>query len=171
MRSVKKDSRGEVECLIKAGSFEEAHRTFTKEVAPTTIIEYDYDTLRTLLIGFEGKENTISEWHLGGEIYQDFLALLDCQKKSNPVDSLVLERLLAGLPAVVADERRAAFMETVAIETMSGVVAKIVAEMRKNDQKVDLPKVLRLPLTEDKYLSHTVGMSLGYYRSVMAGGR
>jgi nuclear pore complex protein Nup98-Nup96 len=32
-------------------------------------------------------------------------------------------------------------------------------------------KVLRLPLTEDTYLKHTVELSLGYYRDVMAGGR
>jgi len=38
-------------------------------------------------------------------------------------------------------------------------------------QKADLTQVLRLPLTEDRYLKHTVEMSLGYYRDVMAVGR
>jgi nuclear pore complex protein Nup98-Nup96 len=134
MRSVKKEPLGEVECLIKAGLFDEAHRTFAREVAPKTIIEYDYSTLRSLLANFEGKENAISDWHLGGEIYRDYLFLLESQKKSQEFDLRVLERLLAGLPAAVEDARHPAFMETVAIETMSGVVAKTVVELAKKGE-------------------------------------
>lgn len=133
MRSVKKDPQGEVECLIRAGSFEEAHRTFAKDVAPKSIVEADYETLRTLLGGFRGKEAVISEWHRGGEIYLDFLQLLDEQKRGGRVDHAVLERLLAGLPAVV-EARNADFMETVAVETMSGVVAKAVVALRKSGE-------------------------------------
>jgi nuclear pore complex protein Nup98-Nup96 len=185
MRSVKKDPRAEVDCLIKAGSFEEAHRTFTKEVAPKTIIERDYDALRTLLTGFEGMENSIPEWHLGGEIYYDFLDLLASQKSGKGADDLLLQRLLAGLPAVVQDSRGAGFLETVAIEEISGVVAKVVA-MRGVKSEVNFrsyfpdlspansqqkAKIMSLPLTEDRYLKHTIELSLGYYREVMAGGK
>jgi nuclear pore complex protein Nup98-Nup96 len=38
-------------------------------------------------------------------------------------------------------------------------------------KKSNLDKVLRLPLTEDKYLKHTVELSLEYYRGVMASAR
>ncbi|KAH6680270.1 putative nucleoporin [Halenospora varia] len=168
MRSVEKDSRGEVECLIKAGSFNEAHRTFAREVAPRNIVELDYDVLRALLHGFRGKENTIHEWHLGGQIYLDFIEVLDSQKRGRTIDHAVLERLLAGLPAVVEDSRHPSFMETVAVETISGAVAKVVIAMGKHGEKTDLPKILRLPLTEDNYLRHTVDLSLEYYRSAMA---
>jgi len=95
----------------------------------------------------------------------------------------VLDRLLAGLPAVLEEVRNPSFMETVAIETISGVVAKAVANIdgdvrlsltyphnsTNQNQKSDLPKILKLPLTEDNYLKHTVELSLGYYRNVMAG--
>ena len=187
MRCVEKTPRGEVECLIKGGSFNEAHRTFSREVAPTTVVELDYDSLRTLLGGFQGKENTIPEWHLGGEIYQDFLELLDSEKRGWAVNHALLERLLSGLPAVVEESRHPGFMEKVAIETISGVVAKTVVALGKKGevsssmtaylniadlaQKSDLHKVLRLPLTEDKYLKHTVELSLEYYRGVMANAR
>ncbi|KAK0124253.1 hypothetical protein ONS95_009226 [Cadophora gregata] len=171
MRSVERNPNGEVECLIKAGSFNEAHRTFAREVAPKAVVELDYDTLRTLLSGFQGKEGTIAEWHLGGEIYQDFLELLHNDKKGHPIDDLVLERLLSGLPAVVQDSRHPSFMETVAIETISGVVAKTVIVMGKKGEKSNLHKILRLPLTEDRYLKHTVELSLEYYRGVMANAR
>jgi nuclear pore complex protein Nup98-Nup96 len=134
MRSIEKNPRAEVECLIKAESFNEAHRTFSREVAPKTVVELDYDTLRTLLGGFQGKENAIAEWHLGGEIYQDFLELLDSEKKGRPVEHALLERLLAGLPAVVEESRHPGFMESVAIETISGVVAKSVIALGKKGE-------------------------------------
>jgi nuclear pore complex protein Nup98-Nup96 len=149
MRSVEKNARGEVECLLRAGSFNEAHRTFAKEVAPKTIIECDYDTLRVLLGGFHGKENIISEWHLGGEIYRDFLELLDSQKKFEVVDHAVLERLLAGLPAVVEESRHPAFMETVAIKTISGVVAKTVVGLGKKGEVSLLYYRGRLHITDN----------------------
>ncbi|OWP07149.1 hypothetical protein B2J93_6729 [Marssonina coronariae] len=171
MRSVERNPTGEVECLIKAGSFNEAHRTFAREVAPRAIVELDYDILRDLLHGFRGRETTIAEWHLGGEIYQDFLELLYRDKKGHCFDELLIERLLSGLPAVVQDARHPSFMETVAIETISSVVAKTVIAIGKKGGKANLHKVLRLPLTEDKYLKHTVELSLEYYRGVMASAR
>lgn len=139
MRSVKKDPQGEVECLIAAGSQEEAHRTFTKDVAPLAIVERDYNTLQRLLDGLD--ESVISEWHLGGEIYRDFLALLGAQRRGEQVPYAVLERLLAGLPAVVEEARHPGFMETVAMETMSAVVAKAVAALAR-DGDVSFPLVL-----------------------------
>jgi nuclear pore complex protein Nup98-Nup96 len=142
MRSVKKDPQGEVECLIRAGSFEEAHRTFAKNVAPKTIVEADYETLRALLAGFQGKENVILEWHRGGEIYLDFLRLMDEKKQGRGVDRGVLERLLAGLPAVV-EARNADFMEKVAVETMGGVVAKTVVALRKRGEVCPMSTKLR----------------------------
>jgi nuclear pore complex protein Nup98-Nup96 len=185
MRSVEKNSTKEVECLIKASSFNEAHHTFAREVAPKTIVELDYDVLRTLLGAFKGQEHTISEWHLGGQIYSDFLTLVDRLKlRDHRVDVPALERLLAGLPAVVEKSRKPSFMETVAVETISGMVAKQVVALGKtgevcnqlhgidptltSKQKADLPKILRLPLTEDNYLRHTVDLSLEYYRSAIA---
>jgi nuclear pore complex protein Nup98-Nup96 len=189
MRSVQKNPRGEVECLLRAGAYEEAHRTFTREVAPTTVIERDWETLRALLTRFKGQEASIAEWHLGGELYADYLHLTEGQKKGiGKIDVMALERLLAALPAMVEDGRHASFLETVAVQEISGVVAQLVVEIGKQGhvsilislqnqsmtdmlQNKDLSRVLRLPLTEDKYLKYTVDLSLGLYRSIMAGGR
>ncbi len=62
------------------------------------------------------------------------MELLHNDKKGRPVDDLVLERLLSGLPAVVQDSRHPSFMETVAVETISGVVAKTVIAMSKKGE-------------------------------------
>jgi nuclear pore complex protein Nup98-Nup96 len=132
MRSVQKDPRGEVECLLRAGAYEEAHRTFSREVAPTTVIERDWDTLRVLLAGFKGQEAIIAEWHLGGELYADYLHVIEAQKKgTGKIDGMVLERLLAALPAMAEDGRHASFLENVAVQEISGVVAHVVVEMGK----------------------------------------
>ncbi len=189
MRSVQKDPRGEVECLLHAGAYEEAHRTFSREVAPTTVIERDWDTLRALLAGFKGQEASIAGWHLGGELYADYLHVIETQKKGiGKIDGMVLERLLAALPAIAEDGRNASFLETVAVQEISGVVAKLVTEIGKQgsvsilslpqkgsmtngSQNKDLSRVLRLPLTEDKYLKHTTDLSLVYFKGIMAGGR
>jgi nuclear pore complex protein Nup98-Nup96 len=184
MRSVKKDSRAEVECLLNAQTYDEAHRTLRREVAPRAVIERDYEMLRELLDGFKGREGWIGDWALGGEMYTDYLDLLDGQKKGK-IDAKVVERLLAALPAMYGHEENATLYENVAIQEISGVLAKTVIGMGKNvsissdqwiahansSQQKELPKLLRLPLTEDKYLQHTVDLSLGYYKSIMAGGR
>jgi nuclear pore complex protein Nup98-Nup96 len=59
---------------------------------------------------------------------------LDCEKKGWTIDPALLRRLLAGLPNVVEESRHPGFMETVAIETISGVVAKLVVAMGKKGE-------------------------------------
>lgn len=172
MRSVQKDPKGEVECLLRAGAFDEAHRTFSKEVAPKTIIERDWDTLRALLSGFKGREYSVAEWHRGGELYADYLTLIESQKKgTGKIDGMLLERLLSALPAMCENERHASFIETVAVQEISAVVANIVTELAKKGDNKDHLRLLRLPLTEDKHLKHTIDLSLGFYKSLMTGGR
>jgi len=171
MRAVTKDTKQEVECLLRAGLYDEAHRTFSRNVAPRVVVERDYDTLRSLLSGFDGMEDDIQEWHLGGEVYYDFLDLLTFQKQGLHLDGQTVERLLAALPAMVEEERHAGFAERVAISEISECLANIVVEMGRSGNTTNLPKVLRLPLTEDKVLKHTVELSMDYYRSVLAGGR
>jgi nuclear pore complex protein Nup98-Nup96 len=42
--------------------------------------------------------------------------------------------------------------------------------MRWLRQSIETSKILALPMTEDRYLKHTVELSLDYYRAIMAGG-
>ncbi|KAG9246509.1 putative nucleoporin [Calycina marina] len=170
-RSVKKDPQEEVYCLLQANLLEEAHRTFSREVAPKAIIERNYDSLRTLLDGFNGKEDAISEWHLGGETYRDFLELVGNEKRRSPVDNIVLERLITNLPAMNQTSRNPEFLETVAIEIMSGDLAQTLATMAQDGYTRDLPNILKLPHTEDNYLRHSIGLSLGYYQNIMESGK
>jgi hypothetical protein len=58
--------------------------------------------------------------------------LIESQKKGlAKIDGMLLERLLAALPAMVDDGRRTSFIETVAVQDISSVVANIVTELAK----------------------------------------
>lgn len=189
-RAVTKNSHKEVDCLLRANLHDEAHKTFSREVAPRCVVEREYSALEELLKGFHGD---VKEWALGGQVYADFLQLVKGRKSAKGVDAKVLERLLASLPEVVQENRQPGFLERVAVTEISSIVAAHVVEMGKNGIAVStsadddwemvgneaddgqmqntLPKVLGLPMTEDRTLKHTVDLSVGYYRALMAGGR
>ncbi|KAI1004659.1 Nucleoporin [Podosphaera aphanis] len=164
LRSVEKDPKSEVECLIKAGSYGEAHRTFTRAVAPETIVRLDYETLQKLLDGFTGKDAVIGDWFSGGQIYQDFLELVRYEDKQEDVNDTVLQRLLCGLPSAGDNSRHLSFIERVSIETMSAVVAKAALNLANKGVKKYLASILSLPLTEDKYLKYSVELGLESFR-------
>lgn len=193
MRAVIKDPKKEVECLIHAEAYDEAHRTFCRDVAPNAVIERDYETLETLLKGFAGKQVGVADWELGGAVYGDYLKLLAQQGlgKANAGAVQLAERLITSLPAMVGSTRSVGFLQKVAAQEMSGVVAEVLVEHGRAElaigkvssfiwtefrsailtiwQALDHSKVLRLPMTEDRYLKHTADLSLDYYRTVLTG--
>ncbi|RKF84080.1 Nucleoporin NUP145 [Golovinomyces cichoracearum] len=132
LRSVDRDPRGEVECLIKSGSFNEAHETFSREVAPKLIVELDYSSLRNLLVGFAGKDLKIKDWSLGVGLYSDYLDFIENVNKGLPADESALENLLSRLPSLADESRHPNFMEQVAIETMSSTAANALLGVVKN---------------------------------------
>ncbi|TDZ25488.1 Nucleoporin NUP145 [Colletotrichum orbiculare MAFF 240422] len=68
MRAVKSDAATEVQCLLRAGSFTEAHGVFVNKVAPSAVVRRDYAELGIILSRFEGQEDAMPGWSLGGEV-------------------------------------------------------------------------------------------------------
>lgn len=194
MRAVKKDAKSEVICLLRAASYAEAHKTFTKQVAPQAIIERDYDGLWEMLVQFEGAEGSIADWNLGGKIYADFLALLHHVQHGQvaEVPKPVVKSLMAGLPALqesVQVRGDADVLEVAAVADMANVTAKVVVDLAKRGEvsltalcasknvnqrltetwQAQLSKVLALPLTEDAYLKYSNELAFAYYKDVMVG--
>lgn len=130
MRAVAKDPKKEVECLIHAECYDEAHRTFCRDVAPNAVIERDYETLDQLLKGFRGKQVGVNDWELGGAVYSDYLKLLAQQGlgKANAGAVQLAERLIQSLPAMVGSARSVGFLQRVAAQEMSGLVAEVMVE-------------------------------------------
>ncbi|KAI8960455.1 nuclear protein 96-domain-containing protein [Daldinia sp. FL1419] len=167
-RSVKKDAGAEVQCLLRAESWAEAHRTFIKEVAPSTIIERDYDTLADLLQQFEGHHSQVPDWNVGGEIYKAFLQLMGCQRRAENPPSALVNALLDGLPAMHGNTPEAGITEYAALTDMAAEVAKVVAGMAKAGE-MEHERILHLPLTEDVLLKHSRDLAWSHYSTVIAG--
>ncbi len=135
-RSVSHDHREEVQCLLQAQNWDEAHETLVRVVGPRAVIECDYDTLSSLLSAFhrEGREH-VAEWGLGGGVYEDFVDLvlgLDGDRSPQVAAvaernrSAIVNRLLGALPGMVQEHVGAPRLEeVVAVREMSSVVAKV----------------------------------------------
>ncbi|KAM0322316.1 hypothetical protein ACHAQA_009606 [Verticillium albo-atrum] len=170
MRSVKADPVGEVKCLLQAESYEAAHRVLVDKVAPSAIIERDYAGLATLLSAFEGHEEAVSGWGLGGDIYNSFLTLHRHFGRRERVPSNVVEKLLSGLPVIRETAESGDMISQAAVSEMSSIVAKVVMDATEHDQS-GVSRILGLPLTEDAHLQHSLHLSRTYYRGIMAGAR
>ena len=135
-RSVEQDHVKEVQYLLRAQDWTEAHKTLCQIVAPQAIIEQDYQTLSTLLDGFSPKD-LVREWSLGGQVYQDFIALVRGDAGAG------LRRLLTALPAMVSERPgQLGFVEMVAVKEMSGIVGNKVLEGKRH-----VSLLLLLPMT------------------------
>ncbi|KAI8303210.1 Nucleoporin [Colletotrichum sp. SAR11_240] len=170
MRAVKKDAAAEVHCLLRAGSYPEAHNVLVHQVAPSAVVSRDYDELAVTLSRFEGHDHVIPGWTLGGEVYKAFLELVSRRKQRQQISIQVLDRLLSGLPALRESAESGNISSLAAISEMGSLVAKVMAEVPKHDQD-NVTRGLSLPLTEDAHLKHALNMSLSYYQGLMAGGR
>ncbi|KAM6534898.1 hypothetical protein FALCPG4_004517 [Fusarium falciforme] len=187
MRSVKKDAYAEVQCLLRAGSFVEAHRVLVKEVAPLAIVEREYDNLSALISQFEGRHMAISNWSLGGEIYNLFLTLIQHRSKGETPPAIVLEKLLAGLHAMDEDVADSEVLRYAAVSDMADETAKEILKATKKKQVCQedvMPrhgsvltdfqdmelraKILNLPLTQDRLLAYSVDLGMDRYREVMS---
>ncbi|KAI1814913.1 hypothetical protein GGS20DRAFT_597643 [Poronia punctata] len=168
MRSAKKDATAEVQCLLRAESWAEAHEAFIKEVAPKTIIERDYDGLADILQRFEGRHSFVASWNVGGEVYKAFLQLLGYHRRGEVPPRGLVDSLLEGLPAMYGNTPEAGVLEYAALTEMAAEVANIVASTA-NIEQLDHERILQLPLTEDVLLKHSRDLAWSHYNAVMAG--
>lgn len=126
-RCITQNSVLEVQFLLLAGNWAEAHHRMCTTVAPRTIIEEDLITLRQLLDAFRDGKRHVHNWMQGGQVYEDF------EKLVNGVigreRAAVLKRLAKALPRIFQEQaRRPSLEEMVAVKEMSGVVAQAILE-------------------------------------------
>lgn len=146
-RSVTQNRVHEVEFLLRAQNWEEAHKTLCRVVAPRAIIERDHDRLKGLLDAFGDGSRFLGDWDLGGGVYEDFVALFtddwktgfrqDPAKFTEAGRMTTLRRLLDSLPSMVQERiGRAGLEEVVAVQEMSEYVARAVASLQGKGAKV-----------------------------------
>ena len=139
------------------------------------------------------KKDPVPGWTHGGQIYFDYIHLVDLagqqgnfrgfDEETNKEVSRLLTKLQSSLEAIAQDRWESRGLEErVALAEIAGFVANLLAqkevkmilylseyEMRRLIllQHADRSKILKLPLTEDRWLKHTRELSLGYYRAVL----
>ena len=129
-RSVEGDHVKEVGYLLKAGNWDEAHRILKTEVGPTAVIEEDWDMLQGILNAFHPGRDTIQDWGLGGQVYEDYLSLISEINIDEREKNDLLGRLLGALPNMVQGSK-VGFREMVAVQEISGVVGKEVLALKE----------------------------------------
>ncbi|PYH45274.1 uncharacterized protein BP01DRAFT_365748 [Aspergillus saccharolyticus JOP 1030-1] len=165
------DAAHEVDYLVRAKNWNDAHTTFCRIVGPSAVIEGDYATLETLVSGFGAEpERKVRGWAQGGGVYDDFLQLATA--RAGRRDPARLHRLVQALVQRGDQIRQGSGVEgleeRVAFREMSRAVARWTAY--EDIQATDLSSVLSLPLTGDARLTQTAEMSRRYYGVIMAGG-
>lgn len=129
-QAVDKDPAAQARHLLDAGQVNEAHAVLLHQIGPSCIVKRNYDVLREVLGGFEGREERVSGWRTGGAVYFDFVHLLDVSGRGEKagVDAKqwkgTLARLVEGL-AVMGKEmgKDASVDERAAVWEMGRVVA------------------------------------------------
>ena len=78
------ESDTELQYLMLAELWTEAHECFCRRVAPRLVIDEDWSGLKASLAGFGTKpEQLAADWDRGGGIYSDFSRVMSHDKKSN----------------------------------------------------------------------------------------
>ena len=127
-RSVLQDHFQEVDFLVKAQDWKEAHEVFRQEVGPSAVIEQDWDALQSVLENLKDCKEQIAEWGTGGQVYDDYMSLMkgvDEEEKGE-----LLQRLLDALPVMIRGGKRE-LKVTVAVQEISGLVGKEVLAMKE----------------------------------------
>lgn len=120
----------EVQCLIRAENWDEAHDMFCRVVGPNTVIDQDYEGLRVLLAGFgETPDRKVRAWATGGAFYEDFYRLVTAESPAN--DPPRLNRLVATLMSLgdkLEKSETSTLQERVAFREISSLVAGWTAD-------------------------------------------
>ncbi|PWY87626.1 hypothetical protein BO70DRAFT_198647 [Aspergillus heteromorphus CBS 117.55] len=162
------DAAREVDYLVRAKNWNDAHATFCRIVGPTAVIEGDYATLELLVTGFgDEPDRKVRGWASGGGIYDDFLRLATAKGKR---DTTRLNRLVQALATLGDKISQGSGVEGLEERVAFREMSRAVAGWTAHEDQIELSSVLGLPLTADARVAQTAEMSRRYYRSIMAGG-
>ena len=124
----------EVDCLLRAGSFTEAHHVLMMHVAPLAIVERDYNRLGEIISQFKGHQDSVPDWHLGGEIYGYFLTLMKHKKSKEDTPNQVLEKLSLGLHAMGEEDLEKDVLRFAAMSDMADITAREILKLTRKKQ-------------------------------------
>lgn len=189
-RAAEKDHVTEAACLLRAGAYDEAHAVLCRTVGPQAVISQGIDNLRELLGGFVGlgEEARIEGWETGGQVYFDYVYLVDMDGRPADEKKLVLERLVAAVPSMLAvrHKERVELEERVAVSLISSAVKAACEKLGRDErvslrtftqpkpfankacQVVSINKLERLPTAGDAHAKRGVETCSSFYKAIVA---
>lgn len=117
----------EVQYLIRADKWNEAHDVMCATVAPQAVIERDYTTLQSLLEAFDDRVKVI-HWEDAGQMYEEFVWLMLDLYDGEEREGCIAE-LVESLPGMGESRENKGFLARVAVTEMRRVVGGIVGEV------------------------------------------
>jgi nuclear pore complex protein Nup98-Nup96 len=173
------DADTELSCLIEAKLYEAAHECLCRRVAPTMVIDEDWQGLTAALSQFPERA-AVKEWASGGAVYDLFARAMGDSTEKGDLDALQASLLEMGRTsksaATVKEGRSTIGVEElrvhVAVREMSRVVAGLLGgdsgSHNKKATAAAAASILPLPMTSDARLRETKMLAVEYYRGVMA---
>ena len=157
----------ELSCLIKANLYEAAHECLCRRVAPTMVIDEDWQGLEAALSQFP-KRAPVKEWASGGGVYSLFVQAVSKVEKGH-LDALQASLVEMGrmskasIKSIQGGEKMGVeeLRVHIAVREMSRVVAGMLGERNG-------AAILPLPITSDARLRETKALAVEYYRGIMA---
>ncbi|KAF2400747.1 hypothetical protein EJ06DRAFT_581814 [Trichodelitschia bisporula] len=186
-RAVLRDPVAEARFLLDAGEWAAAHDVVCHTVGPAAVISEDFELLRSVLQGLKSGLDLSPEgadaWHSGAGVYMDYVDLKDLHEgRHGPMEGRVateskhvINQLLNVLEHVSVEGKDQ--LECAALKLVGEFVAKLLLRASDtngfgheaySEKAADKARLLRIPLTEDSYLKHSLELSVDYYRAVMA---
>ncbi|AOA62771.1 Nuclear pore subcomplexes subunit [Komagataella phaffii] len=148
--SYRGDHLNQVTSLLAANSSNEAHDVLLTYVAPNAIIQGgdQLAQLSTILAKF--RDLDVDRWHIGGEVYQIYLKLLNTSEGNDVQDYMVV--LLERLPQMETHN----FSMKVALAIISKAIGHMILKLKPNLAR---EKLLNLPFhpSDLSYFRKSVG--------------
>lgn len=132
-RAVNKDAVAEAKHLLDAGRLNDAHAVLVHDIGPKAVVRRNYDDLREVLGGFEGRIGHVTGWRAGGAVFFDFVEVVDLRKMPGTDEkkrerNAMLKRLAGGLEAMGKNMGKdAGVVERASLWEMGRVVADVAA--------------------------------------------
>jgi len=115
----------EVEHLISAMAWVEAHKTIIEQVAPEAVISGNLDDLKKILAKFDSSVRP-EGWRLGGQVYLDYIRLQELTKTTSPRAKTEKEEVARRLLGALKNMETCGFLQGIAVREMAGVVGSLV---------------------------------------------
>ncbi|EPX71386.1 nucleoporin Nup189 [Schizosaccharomyces octosporus yFS286] len=140
----------EVTFLQDANLFQEAHTCLIRSIAPQAVISNNLEELKCLLGGFHERMEGIVGWKFGGQLYSDYLDLVEGKYES---DVEMLKFILQRITIALKEAESQSIHQKASLYKMTRYVNKLCLSQSLDDVAFSLPLTTTNSLQNLQYVS------------------